>query len=80
MAKYMLGTWHSYYLNTTLLFTIGTYASQIVSTCIYFRTSHTTYRPNGMVDYVVDYTNLPRCLIIGCSVAGYDVALVIRTT
>ena len=46
-----------------LLFTIG--ASQIVSTCIYFRTSHTTYRLNRMVGCVI---NLSRCLIIGCSV------------
>ena len=55
MPKYMLGTWHYYYLNR-LLFTIGT--SRIGSTFIYFRTSHTTYRLHGMVDYVVDCVNL----------------------
>ena len=41
-----------------LLFTIGT--SQIGWTCIYFRTSHTTYRLSGMVDYAVDYERVRR--------------------
>ena len=43
-----------------LLFTIGASQNLIVSTCICFRTSHTTYRLNG--HGMVDYVNLPRCL------------------
>ena len=54
-----------------LLFTIGTSQLQIGSTCIYFRTSHTTRSLIGMVDYAVDSVNSHKSYIataVGCSV------------
>ena len=58
-------------------------AQNLIGACsLYFRTSHTTYRHNGMVDhdYVVDSVNSSHVVMLSetahwaVSMAGYDVA------
>ena len=65
MAKYMLETWHYYYLNTTAVH----YWDISDSADLYLLQDKSYHnvpsRLNGMGDYVAaaDYANLPRCLI-----------------